>query len=374
MGLLAKKLGQKANAAIAKHKGDETKHDTGGSLPAGIEGGIAQLVECKFAEIAAGKTNAGKPYFYAAGIVLAPESHEGIPVAGRRTSIMEVMFDTPERSRKTVDDHFAWVLNQFRLLGYDTDQLTDADSFETAAAALKELKPTFRFRTWKGAKATEGKYKDQEPRVNEVWGEAVDYAVDPDAATAGTEDNAGDADAGDTGGGDADADASGSDDSDGGDDTATAEDAGDEQDLDALAAEAMNDQEAGVKLVNIAVELGIPKKKAEGTETWEQLVEMIREKQGETAGGDGDGDSDDGPKIPAKGDVFKYQQVDGKGKPLANPKNPKQSLKPIEVEVVTVDEKKETVTVRNIDTGKALTGADPKKALAIPFAKLIPVG
>ena len=42
-GLLAKKLGAKLKQAVDAHREDETKFDSGGRLPAGIEGGIAVI-------------------------------------------------------------------------------------------------------------------------------------------------------------------------------------------------------------------------------------------------------------------------------------------------------------------------------------------
>lgn len=172
---LAAKLGAKGHAAVEGHKNDETVFQGGGDLPAGIENGIAQLVECKFDIVKEGD-NKGEYYFYAGGVVVTPKSimtDEGeFPIEGMRTSITEPLYDTPSRSRKTVDDHLAWILNELRKLGVDTSEVS-LDNLEATAAAVKESGTTFRFRTWKG-EATE-QYPN--PRVNHQWAGAVDYEM-----------------------------------------------------------------------------------------------------------------------------------------------------------------------------------------------------
>lgn len=181
--VLQQKLGSKVGAAIANHSNDPTTVNDYGDLPPGLSG-IAQLVECRFGVIDPGKTNAGECYLYAAGIVVSPEEftdaeQNTIRVAGMRTQITEVICDTPDRSRKTIEDHIDWIMNEFRKLGVDTSTFTSVEDLEAAAAALKELKPTFRFRTSLG-KANE---RYQEPRVFHNWNGAVEYQnEDPEAA------------------------------------------------------------------------------------------------------------------------------------------------------------------------------------------------
>jgi hypothetical protein len=134
-------------------------------LPPGIEGGIAELVDCKFAQHKDGE-HKGKWFFYAAGVIKSPpQAPNGQKVEGLRTSIMEVLYDTPNRSRKTLDDHLAWVINEFQKLGVDTSGLTFKD-LESVAAALKKQGPLFNFRTWIGEPTTDF----PNPRVQEQWG------------------------------------------------------------------------------------------------------------------------------------------------------------------------------------------------------------
>jgi hypothetical protein len=174
---LLAKYGDRLRKAFDKHKNDETDVGNFGGLPEGIEGGVAQLVECKFDKVRAGKDNAGEWYFTARGVVKSPLTHNGHRVYGLQTSIIEPLYDTPTRARKTVDEHLAHILNQMRLLGADTADMGIEDLEETAAA-LKEAAPHFQFRTWKGGKQTEGKYKDREPRVQEMWGALVEWNED----------------------------------------------------------------------------------------------------------------------------------------------------------------------------------------------------
>jgi len=98
---LMAKLGNKLAESFDKHKDDETRYGGGSDLPKGIEGGIAQLVDCKFDTYKTGD-NKGEFFFYAAGIVKAPKEVGGVPIVGLRTQIgPEPLCDTPDRSRKT---------------------------------------------------------------------------------------------------------------------------------------------------------------------------------------------------------------------------------------------------------------------------------
>ncbi len=180
---LMQKLGVTGIKAFEDHKNDETDLSSFGALPGGIERGVAQLVECKFGFVQAGKDNAGQPFFYAAGVVKAPSKHEGIPIVGMRTQITEPLYDTPTRGRKTVSDHLGWVLNEMRKLGGDTSNI-GPDDLEGMAEALKRAAPHFTFRTWQGKKRKPGEagYNEQydgpnspPPRVNENWSGGCEF-------------------------------------------------------------------------------------------------------------------------------------------------------------------------------------------------------
>lgn len=353
--ILAAKLGDKVKKAVLSHKDDETKYDAGGSLPAGIENGVAQLTECKFMEIEKEGENKGKVMFIAAGIIVSPEVHtDGTPLKGRRTSINEFIFDTPTRSRKTVDDHMAWVMNTMRCLGAETSNVSSGEEIEQLAESLKQAGPYFTFRTWKGQVQTTGVYAGKEPKVNESWGKAINWdggeaqdaksAVVDNTPKGGVEDDT------------------------------PAEEPVEEPAADADEAaydvDALVEAEDGDKLTEIALSLGCTQKEVEKAADWAAVGEMIKAKQGGDETSADEEPAADEPTIPEAGEVYKYQLVDVKGKPVLDPKT-KKPKKPIDVEVVKVDPKTSTVTLKDLDTKKAITGADPKVALKVPFDKLI---
>lgn len=169
------------------HKADDTRIGSGGDLPAGIEHGIARLVDAKIGVYQKGD-NEGEPFFMAAGTVLEPTSiavvdpktkkSKTIFVEGLRTQIgPEPLCDTTAQNgnQTSLADHWDRLLNHLRLLGIDTKTITpDMIILETADGkyesgpvlkALVEAGPTFRFRTWQG-KAT-AQYPN--PRVNHEW-------------------------------------------------------------------------------------------------------------------------------------------------------------------------------------------------------------
>lgn len=177
---LAAKLGEAAKEAFYSHREDETSYGMGGDLPAGIEGGTAELIEAKFDTFKSG-TNEGEYYFLAAGVVVEPEVYNGMHIRGRRTQIgPEPVCKTPGRSRQTVDDHYQWVLNELRKLGVPTDEI-EFDDLEPTVVALKEAAPRFRFRTWQGNATPQF----PTPRVNHEWKGLIDY--EPDTEPAGGE-------------------------------------------------------------------------------------------------------------------------------------------------------------------------------------------
>src|SRR5574343_207411 len=181
---LAAKLGDEARRRWDEKRAEAAAYGAGGDLPAGIEGGVAQLVECKFSQYEKGD-NEGEYFFYAAGVVLEPAEFGGMRLAGLRTSIMEPMCDTPTRKRATVADHLEWVQNELKKLGVDGDALPDSDSLdlEALAQAVKDAKPFFRFRTWKGQAQTTGPYAGQEPRVQHEWRGICEYDADTGQAS-----------------------------------------------------------------------------------------------------------------------------------------------------------------------------------------------
>lgn len=267
---LGAKLGDKLKKGFEEHKGDDLVLGGGGDLPAGIENGIAQLVECKFDQYKSGDLS-GEYFFYAAAVVLAPSSIEildektkksrTIKIEGRRTQIgPEPICDTPKKGRKTVGDHVAWVLNEMRKLGIDTKDM-DVNDLEPTAAALKESGIKIQFRTWIGKPTTDF----PNPRVNHEWQGAVEET---------SEESSGVVD--ETGGGEAGTEGT----------AGTVETPADEipfgSSLDDLGVEAENGNEAAaIKLAERAEELLIPKTLVTNAANWAAVVKLIVDKEAE---------------------------------------------------------------------------------------------
>jgi hypothetical protein len=166
------RYGSKAVEAFNRHKGDETEYGNFGELPPGIDGGVAQLVDCRVLEIKEGKQNAGELMFFARGVVVEPEEAEDprtglvVRTKNRSTTLSEPLFHTPGRARETFEQHMQHVLNQLRRLGLSTEDIAATDEeFNAQLATLKESAPFFRFHTWQGPKSEQ--YPN--PRVNHTW-------------------------------------------------------------------------------------------------------------------------------------------------------------------------------------------------------------
>lgn len=361
-GLLGK-LGDKLVKAHEAAKGAETKLSSAGELPAGIENGIAQLKTCKISQYEKGEA-AGEYFFYARGIVKSPAEVGGTPIKGLGTSIMEPICDTPKRSRKTVKDHIDWVYNQLRLLGIDTNAIdlsgAKGVTLESVCAALEEQKPYFRFRTWKGEKATEGRYKDQEPRVNHDWRGVVEDFVDPDEEGGGVEDET-TQESEPEGESEPEKEAEA-------EPEAEAEAPGEDEpepDLDALAKVAddkkRRDAATAAEAINeYALKIGLTEEEISDATSWKACVKLIRDKQAESA----EPEQEEEPAAeeeeewtgPKKGEIYKFKPIDPKTKkPFIDPKT-KREKKPIECEVLSADTKLKTCKLKSLDDNKEYAG------------------
>lgn len=304
---LAARLGEAGRKAVENHKNDDTRLTGGGDLPAGIENGVAQLVQCYFKQYEKGD-NVGKDFFYAAGIVKLPTEHEGVPVEGQRTWKREPLYATPTFTRKTVEDHLDWVLNQLRLLGVDTTEVGVGD-LEDVVAALEQEQPHFRFRTWKGAKQTEGPFAGREPRVQHDWRGACEYEGDAvEDVVDKTEDE------------------SAEDDSEPKDDGLDYEALGEQADA--------GDEAAQETLTRDAEEAGLD---PDEYPTWVELATALDE-----------GDSDDAPPAAEEDYTPQPQEVWGFKPPRAK--------KVQQFEIKKVDEGKRTVDIVSLQDGRAYKG------------------
>lgn len=230
-------LNRISSQLTAIHEEVKTQQPTYGNptLPAGIEGGIAQLKEMKFGEYKEGE-HKGQIYFMASGIVVEPHSvtvqtlsgPREVPILGLRTQIgPHPLCDTPKSQGKlkTLKDHYSWVLNQIQIFGIDATQITP-QTLERTVELLKQAQPYFRFRTWQGKKQSlvqrgnqwflvevdmhgrEGRvvkgpfsneqqaktlcpYAGREPMVTHEWNGICDYTPPDDVQISEVEDNTG---------------------------------------------------------------------------------------------------------------------------------------------------------------------------------------
>lgn len=333
---LMSKMGAKAKQAHTKHKDEEIKLPGGGSLPDGIENGRAQLVECKIGTYEKGDMK-GELFFRAAGVIIAPETHDGIRVKGKQTSIMEPLCDTPNRSRATFDEHYAWMLNQLKMLGLPVQDI-DADDIEAAMETLKDSAPIFGFRTWKGEKTPQF----PNPRVNEVW-EGIDTDFVPEEISTDVVDNTEDTS----------------------DETEQAEEEvpfGDPQDeLDELVEKAITneDEAAQNQLTKLAKDAGASKKEIEEAESWDDVAKLVRfyqETNSDTEQAAETAEESTAEWKPEAGEIYLYK--------LPGKKNQ------TEVEIVAVNEKSRTVTIKDCDSEKTINDPKTKKAKAVSWDDL----
>lgn len=342
---LAAKLGQRGAKAVQEHRGDATTYGIQ-RLPGGISNGVARLVECKFDTVKEGKQNAGEFFFRAAGVVLEPATNDkGVPVRGLQTSIMEMVCDTTTRDGKktTLEEHIANILNEMRKLGADVED-AGVNDLERIAAELLELKPVFRFSTTTlppqiDPKTKQPKLNPQtglpyEPRTFENWHGTrglEDYEA-PEGG--GVVDETGDS----TGTVTVSVSANGA----VAEHEESAPAATDEfGDIDSLAAKAdAGDDDAAAELQRQAVDLGIDEAALAKAPNWAAVAALMASHDGEE------------PGEVAVGNVYKLVLRDAKGKPLADPKNPKKPMKPVEVEVESFDAKAGTARVKNLTNPK----------------------
>lgn len=316
-------------------KGATTKRSVQGRLPGGIENGVAQLVEFKFAQVEADpekkdKKFVGEWYMYCAGIVKSPTTHNGEPVRGLRTEITEMLCDTPGKKRATKKDHLNFVYETLRSFGVDTTKI-QVVQLDSIAQALKKQKPYFRFRTSEG-QATK-QYPN--PMTFHHWGEVIDYKEEHDEMsnftapqTNGTakETKAAKAEQTET--------------------TAESFDDG-AVDLGALAEEANgNDTDAQAKLKELAMEKGYSEEEVDDADDWNQVKDMIENpKEVETEAEVEAEEEEEEGAAPSVGDEVKYR-----------PKNPatgKPEKKAVEVKVTKVNVDKQTVNLVGTD-GKTM--------------------
>jgi hypothetical protein len=327
--LVFQKLGNRFLQAHEAHKEDPIVPGNQG-LPAGIENGIAQLSSASFREITGeNRKHKGQIEFTATAICVSPEEH-----AGGRTSIFIPLCDTPDsKTRKTFDQNMGWLYQVLGYLGLNRTQINPQHP-EAALELLVKAKPYIKFRTWKGEKQTTGKYAGQEPRVMHDWldGTTFDPTAGPLANGAVQVDNGPPPDAPQEG-----------------------EDAPDFDTLGAAADDPNDESGADEELKRLAAEYGFDWDASglSSLATWTEVAQAIQ--MGPEAWAESQAEAEaaanQGPQVGVK---YKFHPM--------NPKTKKPDKTAVEVEVVSVDEAKQTVRAKH--------ATRPKIVYTIAFDKL----
>jgi hypothetical protein len=250
---IADRLERELGSEFELHKNDETTYGGGSDLPAGINGGIAQLTEMKIDEYKEGD-NKGKLYLQIAGVVKSPEEHAGVKIAGLHTRKMLKLF---ANNRDSKEQAVSKALNEVRKMGGITSEIKARD-LPKLMEALKNEAPHFRFRTY--SFTPPGAADDAEPMIiHEHKGKMDNYESN---GSSGVVDN-----------------------------TGTPSDAGasqvSDEDWDAvLAAANSDDGEAQTKLQDTCKAMGMTAEEVDAIGSWEECVEIIRK------GGAGGGSSE----------------------------------------------------------------------------------
>lgn len=339
----------------------------GGRLPPGIENGVARLVDARIGTYGDDTKMAGEPFLLMAGVVVNPDGSKNpyfvpgpnntkVRVDGLRTQITEPLCDTPSRSRKTVQEHYDWCVNEVaKLLDKKPGEKfwIDVDDMEGTLEALKEAAPYFKFRTWAGMKqdferGKDGKwrvvdvdangktkpsrntmawpsreaaeaanpYVGRDPMVNEVWSGYTEFqAADDSEPDTTVQDDSGDAT-----------------------EPEVQEPAAEERDIpfgddldDLVAAANRGDKKSQAAIDELgkrAMAQGYTEAEVEAAENWEAVAEMVRSpKQEEGESGSDDEEQVDWMEVAAKAGKNKdkgasVKQLNAKAKSLGlNPDN-----------------------------------------------------
>lgn len=377
-GILAK-YGKRLDEAIQKHANDETTYGII-KIPGGINQGIAQLTHCYFALYKTGN-NKGEAYLRAQATILEPhtamDNGQEVVVRGLQTS---VMFPVCQQKNTlgditTEEEQIRRIENFLRSIGGEqaTANLKSGADLESLALSIQEAKPFIKFSTSFGKAMVDPKTKEKlPPRVFENWHGSrglEDYQPE-DATESGVRDatvhpstpsngqKTRQASNGTAGRPKAPAKAP--------EPTPAFDDQGDTDTL--LQRANDGDEEARALLTEYAVNAGHDEQVVNDTNTWEEVVEMIRNPVKGEAGDDepvdagenvDEPDEPSAPEIPAVGDVVKYKAPDKSGKPG----------KPVDCEILTVSTKNGTVTLKNLVTNAPVVGKD-KKPVQVKWSDL----
>lgn len=320
---MPKQVGKSVFGAVRKSF-DERKSEEihmeirGGSLPAGIEGGVARVKNLKVDVVAVGRQNAGKPYYLVEGTVVSPEEFEGMKIEGSSFPINEPLYDTQTRSRKSVQDHVDWMLWTLQELGVSTDEVdfSEIEDGSLFSQLMEGEEMFFKFRTWKGQKQTVGQFAGREPQVRVEFVSGVEEPGGSSREVSVEEGGSTEADTNYAVGilsGDLEA-------------LGKAADAGDDAAIDRLTEEALK--------------AGLSQKDVDDAKHYSDIVPAIQ-----SAGApepepqkDDEEDNDDGEWIPQKGENYYFKPPKAKSRFF--------------VEIMTVNKSERTVTAKKDDDGR----------------------
>lgn len=355
---LMKKYGARLDAAVKKTAHNEIKIGSS-RVPPGIINGIAHLTTCEFAEVAAGKQNAGELYFRAAGTVIEPEfvmvDGQRIQCRGCQTSIFEMVCDTKDTRGKvtSIEDHVDRIQNYLKMLG------ASAEDLERGGPALEEIAKAlendghiyFRLSTSKreGREYIDPKTKQKKKGEDGVWEnwygikgsgfDLTDYKPSEAVGSNGYVDNTGIVDHTEP---DSVLDNEEPDSNpDGAEDDPYAV-------IDELLGRAnAKNAEAQEELSKLAVARGWDSEVVDAADTWQEVADMAKSDPSvEGASGEEE------VWTPKVNEVCKYVPRSKDGKPLIDPRS-KKPVKPLQCEVLSLN-KDGTFNLRNLDDGKTV--------------------
>lgn len=321
-------------------------------LPGDIHDGVAKLSSIKKGVYKSGP-NQGQEFLRFIGVVVSPKtamdvkkiwkdgkveivSTKQVTIEGQHTNIMIPLCETKKNDGTVIatqEENEGRAANELKKLGGEhcLDHIEDDADLENLFAELVEQGVKFRFATrskeptkdypnggvwdhnWYGTKGLEDFVEDDTPTVKDKTPAPKPSAKKPDPEP---------------------------------------EPEPDALDYTALVkAAAAGEQEAIDTLTNLAVEAGKTEDEVEKADSWDDVVAWI------VGGEESKGDDEEGVKV---GGTYTWTHPD--------PKNAKKKLETT-VEVMTINTKAETCTVKDVETGKPIMDKS-KKPVAIPLSEL----
>lgn len=408
------KYGNRLDKAVHESRDTPVRiSEGGGDLPE-MDFGVALVTECRIEEIPKDKKNAkdknGDPNyrFVLVGIVKMPTEPQPYPdgsmrsVVGMRTSRY---INLTDEENQTFEGQIDKAINEMKKLGCDTSGWGAAD-LEANCSLIENAGIYTKFRTWMGRVTPQF----PNPRLNHDWRGVFEGTVDEGPNQ--VEDDTAEPDG--TGKPEVKAIHIGK--------NGKVEKEvpfGDKLDMIVNDCTSEDDdvQEAAVKkLKKLAADLGYTEEDVDNSSSWDEVAEWIRSgkpkdegepeenlaelgakadkeqakgKEGpacarirelcdgtevnpddygtwsevvEALQGTGNDAGDEGSSVPTVGDTFKYKGFD--------PKTKAKSKVATEHEVLTVNEDTETVTLKDVKTGKTVVDLRTKKPVQVPFSEL----